>query len=94
MEPGDLYSVEWGDADYRVVKILSVEDGLVHVRLYADRFVDRPIDVEASVLELGHLPLSAEDFAAWSPRVIGHALVEPDELAWVEADRSLLQGTT
>jgi hypothetical protein len=91
VDPGDLCSVAWGDADYRVVKILSIGDGLLHVRLYADRFVDRPLDVEASELELAHLPLSAEDFAAWAPEVIGHAPVEPDELEWVEADRALLR---
>lgn len=91
MQPGDLCSVEWGDADYRVVKILSVTDDVFHLRLYADRFVDRPVDVQASELELGHLPLSAEDFAAWVPKVIGHAPVERDELEWVEADRALLR---
>ncbi|MGH2922318.1 MAG: hypothetical protein ACRDKU_09655 [Gaiellaceae bacterium] len=93
MAPGELCSVEWGVGNYRVVKILVVEDGLVHLRLYANRFRERPFTIDPSELRLAveHVPLEAQDFAAWIPGVIGYEPVEPEELArfeiWQSAGR-------
>ena len=97
--PGDLCTVELEAGEYRVVKILSMADGIVHVRLYPDRFVDRPFEVEPSQLDLAalgipHLPVNAEDFATWRPGVVGHEAVRLVELEgydlWREAyERSL-----
>ena len=93
MRPGNLCAVEWNEGDFRAVKILAMEDGFVHVRLYADKFVERPFQVDPAQLELGmshksfgipHLPVSAEDFVGWLPGVIGHEAVQPEELAAYE----------
>jgi hypothetical protein len=93
MRPGDLCAVEWSEEDYRLVKILAMEDGIVHVRLLAEKFVDRPFEANPDVVAHGlvhtsfgipHLPLSAEDFAAWLPGVVGHEAVRPDELEGYE----------
>jgi hypothetical protein len=93
MRAGDLCAVEWDEGDYRAVKILAIEDGIVHVRLYADKFVERPFQVDPARLDLGmihrsfgiaHLPVSAEDFAAWLPGVVGHEAVQPEELVEYE----------
>jgi hypothetical protein len=93
MRAGDLCAVEWDEGDYRAVKILAIEDGIVHVRLYADKFVERPFQVDPAQLDLGmihkslgiaHLPVSAEDFAAWLPGVVGHEAVQSEELAEYE----------
>lgn len=97
--PGDLFTVELDAGEYRVVKILAMEGGIVHVRLYADKFVERPFNVEPAQLDLAalgipHLPVSAEDFATWRPGVVGHEVVQAAELEgyelWREAyERSL-----
>ena len=103
MSPGDLCAVELVEGDYRVVKILAMRDAIVHLRLYADKFVERPFDVDPTALDLvpihksfglAHLPLSAEDFATWRPGVVGHEAVRAEELEgyelWQEAhERSL-----
>lgn len=96
--PGDLCTVELDEGDYRVVKILAIGDGLVHLRMYADQFVERPFDVDPTELDfvpihksfgIPHLPLSAEDFATWRPGVVGHDAVSAGELVgyeyWLEA---------
>jgi hypothetical protein len=101
MGPGDVCAVEWSEEEYRLVKILAIEDGVVHVRLYADKFVDRPLEAGPDVLShrlihtsfgIPHLPLSAEDFAAWVPGVVGHEDVRPEELEgyelWQEDDEA------
>ena len=106
--PGDLCAVELVEGDYRVVKILVMDDGIVHLRLYPDRFSERPFGVHEFELDLApihksfgipHLPLSAEDFATWRPGVVGHEAVRAEELEgyerWREAhERSLLRGRT
>jgi hypothetical protein len=93
MGPGDVCAVEWSEEEYRLVKILAMEDGIVHVRLYADKFVDRPFEAGPDVVSHGlihtsfgipHLPLSADDFAAWLPGVVGHEDVRPEELEGYE----------
>jgi len=93
MRPGNLCAVEWDEGDYRAVKILALEDGIVHVRLYADKFVERPFQVEPAELDRGvihrvfgiaHLPVSAEDFVGWLPGVVGHEAVQPEELVEYE----------
>jgi hypothetical protein len=94
--PGDLCAVELREGDYRVVKILAMGDGMVNVWLYADKFVDRPFEVNPAQLDgksfvTGRLSVSAEDFATWRPRVVGHEEVRSEELAW---ERSLLRSRT
>jgi hypothetical protein len=63
--------VELRVGDYRVVKILAMGDGMVHLRLYADKWI-------------AHLPLSAEDFATWRPGIVGHEAVREEELEGYE----------
>jgi hypothetical protein len=106
--PGDLCAVELVEGDYHVVKILVMDDGFVHLRLYPDKFSERPFAVDPFELDLvpihksfgiAHLPLSAEDFATWRPGVVAHEAVRAEELEgyelWQEAhERSLLRGRT
>ena len=82
--------------DYRIVKILAMGDGMVTVWLYADKFAERPFEVDPAQLDgksfvTGRLPVSAEDFATWRPGVVGHEEVRSEELAY---ERSLLRGRT
>jgi hypothetical protein len=87
---GDLCSIVSGQGGYKVVKILKLEDDIVHARLYANRFDERPSSVQPDELELGgideesfgigHLPLASGEFEAWQPEAIAHQAVEPDEL--------------
>jgi hypothetical protein len=108
LDSGDLCSVQLAEGDYRVVKILALRDGIAHLRLYADRFAERPFAVDPTELGRGgihesfgipHLPLNAEDFATWRPGHVGHEEVRADELSaylrWREHhERSLLRGRT
>jgi hypothetical protein len=106
--PGDLCAVELVEGDYHIVKILVMDDGLVHLRLYPTKFSERPFAVDPFELDLvpvhksfgiAHVPLSAEDFAGWRPGVVGHEAVRAEELEgyerWQEAhERSLLRSRT
>lgn len=90
---GGLYSVEGEKGGFSIVKILKVDDVGVHIRMYSNRYPQRPTDVDVSGLymagmnrgpdeELGmeHLPLGRESFAGWKPQLIKVVTVEPAEL--------------
>jgi hypothetical protein len=97
---GGVYSVESGDGDFGVVKVLVVDDKGVHLRVYKNKYPTRPTAVDLKTLSLGslndpdgfgmgHLPLSREGFAEWKPALITKDEVRKDELdgyeMWKEA---------
>ena len=90
---GGLYSVESEGSGYAVAKILKLDPGGVHIRLYSNQFPTRPPDVDASTLYMaginhtpneqlgmGHLPLSRASFQNWKPVQIKVVSVNADEL--------------
>jgi hypothetical protein len=90
-KPGALCTVDDGEGFYRIAKVLVVDEGGVHVRLYKNKWKERPENVDASTLSLGgvddkdgsgigHLPLTKLVFAAMKPVVIGHEEVRKEEL--------------
>jgi hypothetical protein len=99
LAPGDVCSIKSGDSTFGVVKILVVEQHLVHVRKYKDRFPERPYQIDPARLSLGtihdadgfgvgHLPVSATGFGSWMPARICRQEVTEEELAgyrhWLE----------
>jgi hypothetical protein len=101
VQEGDLCSVRSGEGGgYVVAKVLRLEEGVVHVRVYAKKYAERPAEVADEDLYLGtvfdddfglgHLPLDAAAFEAWEPVLIRHTTVEPEELEgyemWREAE--------
>jgi hypothetical protein len=91
IDAGALYSVDDGEGFFRVAKVLIVDSGGVHIRLYKNRFETRPKNVDFSSLSLGsihekdgfgmgHLPLTHRAFREWDPVFIGNSPVGPDEL--------------
>ena len=104
LKVGTLYSVDAGEWGFRVAKVLAVEPGAVHIRLYKRRWSSRPANVENQDLTLGkpddpdgfgvgHLPLRAAAFHAWRPMLISEGSVSPEELEgynmWKEAKGGL-----
>lgn len=101
MRPGDLCSVEADEGRYRVVKILKVEDGVAHIRLYAGTFAARPTSIDPASLDVGtmhdadfgvgHLPVDVRVFESWDPAIVGHAEVLPGELDGYEIWRDAVE---
>jgi hypothetical protein len=97
---GDLCSARSGEDDYVVLKVLKLDDDVVHVRVYAKRYPERPREVADDELYLGtvhdeefglgHLPLDAAAFEQWEPEVIRNTTLDPEELEgyqiWREAE--------
>jgi len=91
---GDLVTVNWDDdGTFGVAKILVTEQDGVHVRVYAERFSTRPLDVPNDLtlgtihdasFGMGHLPLSWEDFEPWQAQYLAHAPVTDEDLEGYE----------
>ena len=90
--PGDICSVRSEGELFGVIKVLAVADGVVHVRLYREKFPERPKLIASTSLTLGsisdsggfgmgHLPLSGPTFDSWVPVPFQNEPVTEDELA-------------
>lgn len=76
---------------FEILKVLKVEPGIVHIRIYKNKFDQVPGKIDLGSLMLGtihdkdgfgvgHLPLSDQEFSSWKPRFLQSALVLPEEL--------------
>lgn len=98
--PGALYSVNDGEGNYCVAKVLAADSGGVHLRLFKNKYANRPSCVDPSTLDLGsvhdpdgfgigHMPLSHSAFHAWLPQFLFASSLGEDELEgyryWLEA---------
>jgi hypothetical protein len=90
-EAGSLYTVNDGEGWFRIAKVLAVEEKGVHIRLYKNRYKDRPTTVDKRGLSLGkvddpdgfgmgHLPLTRAAFVAWQPKLLERGEVSSEEL--------------
>jgi hypothetical protein len=90
-KPGDIYSVDDGDGKIGIVKVLAVDPGTIHLRLYKNKFDNRPKEINTSELSLGglgdkdgfgigHVPLDIRGFKNWKPELITNEKVTDEEL--------------
>jgi hypothetical protein len=90
-KPGDIYSVDDGDGKIGIVKVLVVEPGIIHLRVYRNKFDSRPINIDTKELSLGrlgegggfgigHMPLDIEGFKDWKPELLTNEKVQDNEL--------------
>lgn len=90
-KPGGIYSTYDGKGKFGVVKVLTHADGVVHLRVYKQKFDTRPEKIEVGSLTLGsirdpdgfgmgHLPLSSAAFKEWQPILLSVVSVTPEEL--------------
>ena len=90
---GGVYSTPNEDGTYSVLKILKLDEGGVHVRLYSNVYPHHPTELDLSELYMagmdrgpkerlgmGHVPFSRESFAAWGASHILTASVTEEEL--------------
>ncbi len=92
--PGGIYSIQ-DENGYGVVKILVVDSKAVHIRIYKNKFTQRPAQIDLTTLKIGsmndpdgfgigHLPLSKAAFASWHPVFVTQTTVRQEELAGYE----------
>ena len=91
IQVGGLYCTQEKDGSWRVLKVLAVDNEAVHLRSYANKFTEKPIDVDPSKLSLGsisdpsgfgvgHFPLAKAGFFKSNPVFIKVVPVNDEEL--------------
>ena len=90
--PGGFYSIRCGE-HFEIFKVLAVFNETMHVRVYPERFTERPESVPLTLGELDgphdrgirHLTLSK--FASWQPELVARGEVSDEELEGYDLDR-------
>jgi hypothetical protein len=87
---GGLYSSRQEDGTFRVVKVLVVDQATVHLRMYAERFIEIPDNLHSTSLSLGsvlseafgigHYPIARGGFFQNEKRLLAKELVADEEL--------------
>lgn len=90
---GGLYYTASEKGGYSVLKILRLDEGGVHVRLYSNKFAEPPTKIDESTLfmagmnrkpgeslGLGHAPISRKSFAGWNAKFVQQSTVQESEL--------------
>lgn len=90
---GGLYYTPGESGGYSVLKILKLDDGGVHVRLYSNHFSEPPVKIDESTLYMagmkrkpgesmgmGHAPISKKSFAGWHALFVQQSTVKEEEL--------------
>ena len=88
---GGIYLNPNQDGSLAVFKVIAVDEGGVHVRLFANKYRKRPRDLDPTTLTvgglgwpegagIGHLPLSFEAIGKWTVEFVKQAPVTDDEL--------------
>jgi hypothetical protein len=85
-----IYSVNSGSGKYGIIKILVLDSNVVHIRIYANKFVNRPSQLDTSKLFLGtihdkefgvgHMPIAISELLQWEPRLIMKQSITQEEL--------------
>lgn len=96
LKAGGIYSAEYGDGRFCIVKVLVPDDEVTHIRIYKNKFPQRPDTIDTSILSLGsidegednvgigHLPITTEEFLAWEPKLILETELTEEELEGYE----------
>jgi hypothetical protein len=88
---GGLYSMNDGEGSFGVIKVIAIEEKGTHVRLYRNRWTDRPTTIDEATLTLAvnpshiiygaeHLALTRKGFYSLQPVFIKQGTVTPEEI--------------
>jgi hypothetical protein len=90
---GGIYTTPRESGGFVILKILKIDDGGVHVRVYSNIYPTAPTQVDetslylagmdrkpSEALGMGHLPLSHQSFKGWKAHFIQQAHVSKEEL--------------
>jgi len=91
LKAGAICSVDDGDGKFGVVKILVIDNDIAHIRIYKNKYNQRPVSIDTKTLSLGsifdedgfgigHTPLDRKGFDNWDPVVITYEEVSAEEL--------------
>jgi hypothetical protein len=72
LKVGGLYLTKDESGIHSIYKIIAIDDFAIHLRMYADKFQNKPTQVSSKNLKvtIGHIPMDAEGFLAENPELL------------------------
>lgn len=97
--PGGIYSIDNKNGMFGAAKLLLSENGVAHIRVYKQKFAQRPRVIDPSALSLGsvhdpdgfglgHMPIRMAGFLSWRPIFLTQTPVVAEELEGYEIWKS------
>jgi hypothetical protein len=95
IKAGSICTIEDGDRTFGVVKVLVINDEEAHVKIYKNKYEQRPAQIDIKTLSLGsindkdgfgigHVPLERKGFDNWKPIPVGFEEVTKEDLEGYE----------
>lgn len=95
LRAGSICTIDNGDSTYGVVKILVIDANEAHVKIYANKYKQRPATVDSKTVSMGsidsgegfgigHVPLARKGFEDWKPVEVNWEEVTKEELEGYE----------
>lgn len=89
---GSICTIEDGAGKFGIVKVLVINDNEAHIKIYKNKYDQRPEKVDLKTLGMGgigdkdgfgigHVPLKRSGFEAWKPKVVASEPVTEDDLS-------------
>lgn len=99
IKAGSICTVEDGEGKFGVIKILVIDDEIAHVKIYKNKYDQRPDTIDVKTLSLGsindgeevgigHVPLARKEFEDWKPIPVGFEAVTKEDLEGYEIWKS------
>ena len=95
IKAGSICTVNDGDGQFGVVKVLVIDEEIAHIKIYKNKYKQRPTKIDFKTLSLGsindkdafgigHAPLARKGFDDWNPVIIGYEEVTEEDLEGYE----------
>jgi hypothetical protein len=95
LRSGSVCTVSNGDGTFGVVKVLVIDANEAHVKIYKNKYDQRPATVDVKTLSMGsindtdgfgigHVPLARKGFDDWKPVEVNYEEVSKEELEGYE----------
>jgi hypothetical protein len=93
-EAGAIYSLNDGEGGFRTAKVLAIEDDVVFVNLFSERWLERPsLEAIKKISSPVSVAYSTQSFADMRPKRLQSEKVSPDELEafedWKQSKREV-----
>ncbi|MBO9202800.1 MULTISPECIES: hypothetical protein [Niastella] len=96
IKAGSICTIDDGEGKFGVVKVLVINDQEAHIKIYKNKYDQRPSKIDLKTLSLGsindkdgnigigHVPLERKGFDSWKPVIVDFEEVTKDDLVGYE----------
>ncbi len=95
IQAGSICTIEDGTGKFGIVKVLVINSNEAHIKIFKNKFEERPTNIDLKALKLGtihdsdgfgigHIPLERKGFDSWKPIQVAFEEVTKEDLEGYE----------